>query len=464
MTQFPMQVSHAVELATDAASAGASGLTSALARTCGPDAVLRAGALLWRALVLGVGLALASGAAVVVSPTRGICQTCVGDCDDNDSVTVAEIVTGVGIALGSKSLDQCPSFDCDGIGRLTIDCLVKAVNASLNGCAPEASNTPNPTASPTPTRTPTSTSALETATSTPTQTVTPPSCGTFLTIWGSLGSDAGQFNFPDGVTVDGNGNVLVVDGGNNRVEKFTNGGAFVASFGSEGMDDGQFVAPSDIAVDAEGDIFVTDARTFFNGPTISRIQKFNSAGMFLGKWGSLGNGDGEFGGTTGVAVDADGNVLVADRTNSRIQKFTSDGTFLGKWGTVGNGDGQFANPFGVAVDADGNVFVTDFFNDRIQKFTSDGVFLIKWGSRGSEPGQLSGPMGIDVDRDGDVFVVDDGNDRIQKFTGDGDFLASWGSLGFDDGQFNSPVGVAVDAQGNVFVSDQSHHMQKFACP
>ena len=71
-----------------------------------------------------------------------------------------------------------------------------------------------------------------------------------------------------------------------------------------------------------------------------------------------------------MAVDASGNVYVADMVNDRIQKFTSEGTFLAKWGSQGNGDGQFRIPSGVAVDASGNVYVADSDNDRIQVFAS----------------------------------------------------------------------------------------------
>ena len=91
-------------------------------------------------------------------------------------------------------------------------------------------------------------------------------------------------------------------------------------------------------------------------------------GRFLTTWGSSGNGDGQFDGPFGVAVDGSGNVFVADAGNNRIQKFTNTGTFIGKWGCEGSGDGQFSQPTGVAVDASGNVFVIDFGNSRIQKF------------------------------------------------------------------------------------------------
>ena len=82
----------------------------------------------------------------------------------------------------------------------------------------------------------------------------------------------------------------------------------------------------------------------------------------------------------GVAVDGSGNVYVADTDNHRVQKFDSDGNFLTKWGTQGKGDGQFFEPFGVAVDGLGNVYVADLANSLIQKFDSDGNFLKKWGT------------------------------------------------------------------------------------
>lgn len=86
---------------------------------------------------------------------------------------------------------------------------------------------------------------------------------------------------------------------------------------------------------------------------------------FLRKWGTLGSGDGQFNWPVGVAVDASGNVYVADSGNHRIQKFTSSGAFITNWGTQGTGDGGFNRPYGVAVGASGNVYVADSFNNRI---------------------------------------------------------------------------------------------------
>ncbi len=111
----------------------------------------------------------------------------------------------------------------------------------------------------------------------------------------------------------------------------------------------------------------------------------------------------------GVAVDSLGNVYVADTDNNRIQKFNSTGIFITKWGSPGSGDGQFEHPRGVAVDSLGNVYVADSNNNRIQKFSSTGTFITKWGSPGSDDGQLWVPVGVAVDSTDNVYVARSGN-------------------------------------------------------
>ncbi|MCA9344127.1 hypothetical protein KC947_04240, partial [Candidatus Saccharibacteria bacterium] len=83
---------------------------------------------------------------------------------------------------------------------------------------------------------------------------------------------------------------------------------------------------------------------------------------------TVGTNDGRFQYPNGVTTDASGNVYVADSDNNRIQKFDSSGTFLAKWGTYGSADGEFDSPQGVTTDASGNVYVVDTYNYRIQKF------------------------------------------------------------------------------------------------
>ena len=86
-------------------------------------------------------------------------------------------------------------------------------------------------------------------------------------------------------------------------------------------------------------------------------------------WGSVGSGDGEFDGPFGIAVDASGNVYVAEYMSSRVQVFSPEGRFLRKWGSEGTADGQFNSPTGIAVDASGNVYTVEYFGGRVQVFS-----------------------------------------------------------------------------------------------
>ena len=90
--------------------------------------------------------------------------------------------------------------------------------------------------------------------------------------------------------------------------------------------------------------------------------------------------------------------------------------FIIKWGSKGEGDGQFFSPGAVAVDSSDNVYVADELNHRIQKFDCDGTFITKWGSRGAGDGQFQeGKTGVALDSYGNVYVADGSNNRIQKF-------------------------------------------------
>ena len=167
--------------------------------------------------------------------------------------------------------------------------------------------------------------------------------------------------------------------------------------------------------------------------------------------GGKGIGRGQFDSPTGIAVDGNGNVLVADTNNGRIEKFSATGAFLSILGTKGSGQGQFRAPNGIAVDGTGNVYVTDAANHRVEKLAPDGKFVAEW--KGPEPG-FYGPRRIAIGPDDSIYVVDQGHNRIAKFSSDERVLAVWGTAGSGDGQFNDPTSVAVDPSTNkIYVAD-----------
>jgi DNA-binding beta-propeller fold protein YncE len=165
--------------------------------------------------------------------------------------------------------------------------------------------------------------------------------------------------------------------------------------------------------------------------------------------GGRGTDEGQFDSPTGMCVDGNGNILVADTGNGRVEKFSPIGTFLSIIGAKGSGRGQLADPNGIAIDRSGNIYVAEIgSNSRILKLGPDGTFVAEWA-----PG-LYGPRRIVIGPDDSIYVVDSGRNRIVKFSPDGQVLASWGSEGSGDGQFKGLSSVAVDpTTDRVYVAD-----------
>ena len=231
--------------------------------------------------------------------------------------------------------------------------------------------------------------------------------------------------------------------------------------GSEGVGDGELNSPTGIALDKNGNIYVADTDNH-------SIQKFDKTGTFLARWGGEPSSqEGQFYYPRGLAVGPGDVVYVADSGNNRVQKFDLEGNAQKAWGKFGfawrGADmGRFDVPWGITTDQDGHVYVSDTSNARIQKFQADGQPLLKWGRDGSFDGAFFFPRGVAVDFIGNIYVADESNNRIQKFDARGSFLTKWGREGHGPGQFKSPWGIACDALGNVYVVDSGNHrMQKF---
>ena len=187
-------------------------------------------------------------------------------------------------------------------------------------------------------------------------------------------ANIGLLAMPMGVAVDHSGNVYLSDGGDSQIVKFDRFGRFVSSGGRMGWDKGYLNMPMDLAFDDSGNLYVCE---------VIGVQKYSPSGEFLMMISAYppnyGMGDGQLDYASGVTVDHQGNVFVADSRNDRVQVFGPDGSFIIKWGSTGSQNGQFWLPSGIAVDNKGYVYVADCGNDRIQKFTSNGVFVTAWG-------------------------------------------------------------------------------------
>jgi tripartite motif-containing protein 71 len=235
----------------------------------------------------------------------------------------------------------------------------------------------------------------------------------------------------------------------------------VMEFGVEGYDDGEFKSPTGIALDSDGHIYVADTDNH-------TIQKFDKEGQFLARLGDEpGDAEGQFYYPRGLACDSEGNLIVIDANNHRIQKFDKDGNFLTIWGKFGFAwkgapQGIFDNPWGVATDKENNIYIADTLNNRIQKYTGEGEPLLMWGKEGAFDGAFFYCRDAAVDFVGNIYVTDEINNRVQKFDSRGNFLAKWGREGKGPGEFNGPWGITVDAVGNVYVVDtHNHRIQKF---
>ena len=311
------------------------------------------------------------------------------------------------------------------------------------------------------------------------------------TVDGSGG--AAQFNNPSGIAVDSSGNVFVADTGNNTIRKInSSSGQVITLAGSPGQCgnvDGpgagaQFASPMGIAVDNSLNLYVADTgnntiRKVTSGGVVSTLAGTPYINGFMD-----GPGTGAlFNSPSGVAVDASGNVVVADTLNNRIRKVTPDGVVttvagsfcFGSFDGIGS-DATFNMPSAVAVDGAGNIYVADTYNVTLRMIAPGGGVTTLSGSTctaGFTDGvgtaaKFNFPGGIAVDSSGNLYVADTGNHTIRKKISTSVITVAGsapkiglqtGYIGQDFyvatpyGAYNYPTGIAVDPSGNVFSVD-----------
>lgn len=217
------------------------------------------------------------------------------------------------------------------------------------------------------------------------------------------------------VAADGRIFATVHDPDGPCVRVFNPDGCVVDEWGRDG--EGRLRNPQGLARGPAGCLYVVEAN-HWGGDThadLNGVLRFGPDGAFLGRWGETGTSPGHLNLPVGIAVDAHGDLCIADSYNCRLQFFSSDGECLRVWGRLGERSGEFNCPQGVAIDADQRVYVADTLSNRIQILGADGASLGQWGGQGSATGQFWLPCGIAVDGQGRAFVVDTLNRRIQVF-------------------------------------------------
>ncbi len=304
-------------------------------------------------------------------------------------------------------------------------------------------------------------------------------------------SSAALLNSPRGIVTDSAGNTFFCDQENHRIRKIDKAGKIstVAGNGVRGNSgDGgpavnaQFIDPYGIALDRSGNLFITD----FQAAVVRRVSASDGTISTIAGTGTAGyTGDNglstaaELNSPYAVAVDASGNVFIADTGNNRIRKVTPTGaitTVVGNGNLVYSPSGgpgtqiSVAYPEGLAFDAAGNLYISEWGYDRILKMTPSGAVSVFAGngytgySGDSGPAvsaMFDGPQGLAVDAAGNLYIADSDNNRIRKIIGSivttvaGSGTLGFGGDGFSAGgaQLSGPFGVAIDLSGNLLISD-----------
>jgi len=302
----------------------------------------------------------------------------------------------------------------------------------------------------------------------------------------AVAANTSELNNPFGIVLDSKGNLYIADQDNFRVRQVTGGTiSTVAGNGTSGYlgdaaaaTSAELGRVSGLALDSAGNLYIADPDNY----VIRKVSSGGTITTFAGSnaLGAGGTGDhglatsAQLSKPTGLALDAAGNLYIADTGNSRIRMVAASNSYIT---TLSTGSAVLSSPKGVAVDAAGRVYIADTDNCRILKVTPSGSITITTTVTGSDSGAcgysgdggpaasalLDHPSGVALDAAGNLYIADTFNQRIRRvsaatgtittlagnrfsgYTGDGGSSAS--------AELSFPLAVLVDPHGNIYVSD-----------
>lgn len=258
---------------------------------------------------------------------------------------------------------------------------------------------------------------------------------------GDKGEELNEFDEPVGVTFNPDGDIIVADYNNDRLQVFSNDGNFIRVHDHYSRESGKrfpFISPTGVACDASGNITVVEKGK-------NRVVVLSPAGTILHAFGRHGREQGQFRGPHGVSVDARSRIIVTDTINCRVQVFDHEGNYLFMFGN--QGPGKLNYPC-FAIFHEGRFYVADTDNDCVKVFDTRGTFLRTFGDN------FSAPSGIAVYKNKYLLVCDYSNDCVKVFSLEGRMLTKFGTRGEGKDQFFGPEAVAVTRQGKIAVSDK----------
>ena len=327
-----------------------------------------------------------------------------------------------------------------------------------------------------------------------------------------------QFNNPTGVAADGSGNIFIADFNNSRIDKVNvsdgtistvagKGDGGIGGFGGDGSlaTTALLSHPTGVVIDINGNFFIADRYNH-------RIRKVTAATGIIttvaGNGATNNVNGGSFGGDGGLAtaallnnpyglaVDANGNIFIADDYNHRVRKVnaitgiitTIAGTGVGGYsGDAGPATAAKINfPTGVALDAAGNIYISDAGNNRVRKVNiADGTISTIAGTGvagysgdggNATSATLNAPEGITLDASGNIYVSEFGSNAVRKILAATNIISTVAGVGFGISGFNgdggsgvsaylyNPIGIAVDGNNTLYIADAGNNRIRYVCP